>query len=110
MDYLSAMQSNDFMMGKMANGLAAKDDFYKPFANKKYRGNMNVTTIRTNKGRTIMLQHDVTSPNIYSRIYQITGTIVTAFKFPSPGKLSFECEDWVSPEEYEKFEDKYQPD
>ena len=35
---------------------------------------MNVTTIRTTKGRTIVLQHDVTSPRPYSRINLIAGT------------------------------------
>ncbi len=35
---------------------------------------MNVTTIRTAKGRTIMLQHDVSSPRPYSRLNTITGT------------------------------------
>ena len=35
---------------------------------------MNVTTIRTAKGRTIMLQHDVTSPRPYSRLNLIAGT------------------------------------
>ena len=35
---------------------------------------MNVTTIRTAAGRTIMLQHDVTSPRPYSRINLIAGT------------------------------------
>ena len=34
---------------------------------------MNVTTIRTAKGRTIMLQHDVTSPRPYSRINLVAG-------------------------------------
>ena len=35
---------------------------------------MNVTTIRTVAGRTIMLQHDVTSPRPYSRLNLIAGT------------------------------------
>ena len=35
---------------------------------------MNVTTIRTALGRTIMLQHDVTSPRPYSRHNLIAGT------------------------------------
>ena len=35
---------------------------------------MNVTTIRTAQGRTIMLQHDVTSPRPYSRLNLIAGT------------------------------------
>ena len=109
MDYLVAMQSNDFMMEKMANDLASKDDFYKPFANKKFRGNMNVTTIRTGKGRTIMLQHDVTSPNIYSRIYKISGTKGSALKYPSPGKLAFGDEDWLTADAYKKMEAQYEP-
>ena len=109
MDYLVAMQSNDFMMEKMANDLASKDDFYKPFANKKYRGNMNVTTIRTNKGRTIMLQHDVTSPNIYSRIYKISGTKGSALKYPEPGRIAFDDKDWLTEEAYKKLEEQYQP-
>jgi predicted dehydrogenase len=35
---------------------------------------MNITTIRTAHGRTIMLQHDVTSPRPYSRLNLIAGT------------------------------------
>ena len=35
---------------------------------------MNVTTIRTAQGRTIMLQHDVTTPRPYSRLNLISGT------------------------------------
>ncbi len=109
MDYLVSMSGNDFMMGAMAKELAAKDDFYKPYANKSYRGNMNTTTIRTNKGRTIMLQHDVTSPNVYSRIYKISGTKGSSLKYPLPGKLAIGHEDWVKAEEYKKLEEKYTP-
>lgn len=57
------------MMGDMAEKLAATDDSYKQFVGKPFNGNMNTTTIRTNKGKTIMLQHDVTSPRPYSRIH-----------------------------------------
>ncbi|MCY7422896.1 MAG: Gfo/Idh/MocA family oxidoreductase [Chitinophagaceae bacterium] len=109
MDYLVSMSGNDFMMGAMAKELAAKDDFYKPYANKSYRGNMNTTTIRTNKGRTIMLQHDVTSPNVYSRIYKISGTKGSSLKYPLPGKLAIGHEEWVKADEYKKLEEKYTP-
>jgi len=107
MDYLVAVSSNDFQMGAMAKELAAKDDFYKPYANKKYRGNMNTTTIRTNKGRTIMLQHDVTSPVVYSRIHKISGTKGSCLKYPLPGKIAFGHDDWVNEEEYKSLENKY---
>ena len=107
MDYLVAMSSNDFQMAAMAKELAGKDDFYKPYANKKFRGNMNTTTIRTNKGRTIMLQHDVTSPVVYSRIHKISGTKGSCLKYPLPGKIALGHEDWVNEEEYKNLESKY---
>ena len=37
-------------------------------------GDMSTTVIRTVKGRTIMVQHDVTSPRPYSRINLVSGT------------------------------------
>jgi predicted dehydrogenase len=107
MDYLVAVSSNDFQMGEMAKELASKDDFYKPYANKKFRGNMNVTTIKTNKGRTLMLQHDVTSPNVYSRIHKISGTKGSCLKYPQPGKIAFGHHDWVSEDEFKNLESKY---
>ena len=82
MDYLVAMSGNDFQMAAMANELASKDDFYKPYAGKTYRGNMNTTIIKTSKGRTIKLQHDVTSPNIYSRIHKVSGTKGSCLNIP----------------------------
>jgi hypothetical protein len=71
MDFLVSVMSRDFMMNNMAKELAATDPFFREFVDKPYRGNMTTTTILTNKGRTIMVQHDVTSPNPYSRIHKI---------------------------------------
>jgi predicted dehydrogenase len=45
-------------------------------------GDMNTTVIRTENGKTIMLQHDVTSPRPYSRIHLISGTKGFAEKYP----------------------------
>ena len=109
MDYLVAVSGKDFSMGAMAKELAAKDEFYKPYANKSFRGNMNTTTIRTNKGLTIMLQHDVSSPNVYSRIYKISGTKGSALKYPLEGKFAIGHEKWLTEDEYKQLEEKYQP-
>ena len=109
MDHLVAMSTNDFMMAPMAKELATKDDFYQPFSNKNYRGNMNTTIIRTSKGRTIMLQHDVTSPNVYSRIHKISGTKGSALKYPLPGKIAIGHEAWMTSEEFKATEEKYTP-
>lgn len=109
MDYLVSVSTNDFMMGDMAKELAAKDDAYKQFVGKPFNGNMNTTTIRTNKGKTIMLQHDVTSPRPYSRLHLLSGTKGTAQKYPLPGKISVSHEGWISEEEFKVLEKKYEP-
>lgn len=85
MDYLVSMSGNDFMMGPLAKELAPKDNFNKPFADKSFRGDMNTTTIRTSKGKTIMIQHDVSTPRPYSRIHLISGTIRNCSKISPAG-------------------------
>ncbi len=109
MNSLVSSSTADYLMAAKAKELAAKDDFYKPYANKSFRGNLNTTTIHTEKGRTIMLQHDVSSPNIYSRIYKISGTKGSALKYPEPGKLALGDKEWLSETQYKEMEDKYQP-
>ena len=109
MEYLTAMSSNDFQMAKRAQELAATDSFYKEFAGKKYRGNMNTTIIRTYKGRTIMVQHDVTSPRPYSRIHLIGGTKGMAQKWPEPARIAAGHE-WLSEEGMKKLEEQYTPE
>jgi predicted dehydrogenase len=109
LEYLVSMSGNDFSMGPNAKALAAKDDFFKPYADAKFRGNMNTTSIRTNKGRTIMIQHDVSSPNVYSRIHRITGTKGSALKYPLPGKIGGDDDKWFTEDEMKALEVKYQP-
>lgn len=108
MDYLVSVSSNDFQMGARAKELAAKNDLYKEFENAQFNGNMNTTTIRTNHGKTIMIQHDVTSPRPYSRIHLLSGTKGTALKYPSP-MISNSHEGWVSDAEFKALEEKYTP-
>jgi hypothetical protein len=109
MDYLVSMSSNDFMLEARAKQVAKTDPTFQEFANKTFRGNMNTTTIRTQKGKTIMLQHDVTSPRPYSRIHLVSGTKATALKYPLPGRIST-GHDWISETEMKALEEKYQPE
>lgn len=109
MDYLVSMSNNDFMMAPLAKELAAKDDFYKPYASKTFRGNMNTTTIRTVKGKTIMIQHDVSSPRPYSRLHTFSGTKGVAQKYPEPARIANSHERWLTAEELKEVEQKYQP-
>jgi len=108
MDFLVSVMSKDFLMNNTASKLATTDDFFHQFVDKPYRGDMTTTTISTNKGSTIMLQHDVTSPNVYSRIHKISGTIGAALKYPLPGKISI-GDRWVSDDELKTLEEKYAP-
>ncbi len=108
MDYLTSMSTNDFQMAKRAAELAAKDEFYKEFVTDDYRGNMNNTLIRTNKGKSILVQHDVTSDRPYSRMHVVCGTEGMAQKYPLPGKIS-KGHDWISDEELKALEEQYTP-
>ncbi len=108
MEYLTSMSSIDFQMGKKATELAAQDNFFKPFDTNSYRGNMNTTTVKTVNGRTIMIQHDVTSTRPYSRIHQITGTEGCARKYPEPEKIA-KGHSWFTEDEFKVLEEQYTP-
>jgi len=110
MEYLTSTQSADFQLGNTADSLAASDPFYREFSGKKYRGNMNITTIRTVKGKTIMVQHDVTSPRPYSRIHLISGTEGMAQKWPGPKEWVAKGHEWLGDEEIAALHEKYTPE
>jgi hypothetical protein len=48
-------------------------------------GQHTMTMIRTEKGKTIHIQHDVSSPRPYTRMYQVSGTKGFANKYPVEG-------------------------
>jgi len=69
-------------------GLTKYRDEQKPnggkHANEKYVcGDMNTSLVKTEMGRTIMIQHDVISPRPYSRINALSGTGATFFDYPA---------------------------
>ncbi len=108
MNHLVAMQSNDFMMADKARELAGTDSFFNEFVGKKYRGNMDTTLIKTEKGKTLMVQHDVTSPRPYSRIHLLSGTKGFAQKYPKEG-IAF-GHSFVKPEELKALYEQYTPE
>jgi predicted dehydrogenase len=108
-EFLVSVESKDFMMAAKAEELAATDDFFKPFVGYDYRGNMNTTMIKTTKGRTIMLQHDATSPSPHNLIHGIYGTKGAALFDPPPPRISTGNHKWATPEEFESIKKKYTP-
>ena len=91
-----ACQALDIHRGDKMNYLVSMDS--KPvsipaFLKKKHNeevtdfknGQHTMTMIRTEKGKTIHIQHDVASPRPYSRMYNIAATKGYASKYPTPG-------------------------
>jgi hypothetical protein len=71
-DYLVSMSSPE-------RGLTLYRDAHAPAGSPKHReryrtGDMNTSLVKTVKGRTIVLQHDVVSPRPYDRINLVSGT------------------------------------
>jgi len=82
MDYLTAMMSDDFTLKHRIEEKAKEDPFFEQFVGWDMRGNMDISLIKTNKGKTIVVQHDVSSPRPYSRIHMLSGTKAFAQKYP----------------------------
>jgi hypothetical protein len=109
MEYLNSMSTKDFQCGQMARELAAQDSFYSKYAQATYRGNMNTTVVKTNLGKTIMIQHDITSPRPYSRIHLVSGTKGVAQKWPEPPRIALGHE-WLDQAEMARLEEEYTPE
>ena len=108
MDYLTCMASDDFTMNVEAKKRAENDVFYRPYVDQPYRGNMNTTLVRTVKGRTIVIQHDVSSPRPYSRIHLLSGTKALAQKWPK-AHIAF-GHNAVSDEKVKELYEQYSPE
>lgn len=107
-DHLVSMSTNDFSLVLMAKDMASKDDFFNPYVGKKYRGNMNTTLIRTDLGKSLMVQHDVSTPRPYSRIHLVSGTKGIAQKWPGPERIAF-GHGWMKQDELNKMREQYTP-
>lgn len=57
-----------------------------------------------------MIQHDVTSPRPYSRIYLVSGTQGTAQKWPGPARVAKDHQGWLSAEKMKELEAMYTPE
>ena len=79
MDVLVSMQTNAF------RGQEIADIRYGEGAYEYANGDYTCTIIRTRKGKTILVEHAVTTPRPYNRMYQLCGTEGFANKYPNEG-------------------------
>jgi predicted dehydrogenase len=71
-DYLVSMSTPEMGLTKWREDHEPKDS---PKWQERYvTGDLNISLIKTAKGRTIRLEHDVSSPRPYSRINSVQGT------------------------------------
>ena len=100
-EYLTSTSTNQVGMSQYAINKFGTDS---PEAKQVYRmGDMNTTVVKTANGKTIMIQHDTTSPRPYSRIHLVSGTGGVARKWPDK-KIALEpnAHAWLKQEEFDK--------
>lgn len=108
MDFLVSVSTKDFMMSETAREMAEEDPVFEPFVGKDFRGNMNTSIIRTQQGRTIVLQHDVTSPRPGVRYDLISGT--KGIAQARPPRFAYDHDGWVSDEEFNELQNRFRPE
>lgn len=79
MNYLVSMDTKAVSIPAFIKEKTGKE--LKDFKN----GDHTMTMIKTEKGKTIQIQHDVATPRPYNRMYQLTGTRGFANKYPVEG-------------------------
>jgi hypothetical protein len=107
MEYLTSVSTNQTGMSLYAKNTFGEDS--PEFAQSYKLGDMNTTLVKTAKGKTIMIQHDTTSPRPYSRIHLISGTGGIAQKWPVQ-RLAFEphAHEWMQEEAMDRLLAEYE--
>ncbi len=72
---------------KSVNGKAYYEKNRGPLEKGFANGDQTTTMIRTEKGKTILIQHNVMTPRPYNRLYQLVGTKGFANKYPIQGYM-----------------------
>lgn len=80
LNYLVSMQTKTVSIPKFIKETTGKD-VSKNFQN----GDHTSTLIKTEKGKSILIEHNVATPRPYDRMYQLTGTEGFANKYPVEG-------------------------
>jgi len=105
-EYMVAMSSLEASLSEYAKTVEPDNEFYNHSEFK--HGDINNSLIKTSKGRSILLQHDVVSPRPYTRINALCGT--KAYHEGYPSKLCIEGKGhrWLNNDDYKEYWDKYQ--
>lgn len=107
-DYMVSVSSSEASLSAYVKANFADGDAKR--AEKYICGDMNTSIVKTQMGRTILLQHDVVNPRPYSRLNSISGTKGIFADYPpriflDAEKGASKKEDW---ETIDSFRDKYE--
>jgi hypothetical protein len=107
MEYLTSTSTNQVGMSLYARNKFGENS---PEFRQTYElGDMNTTMVRTAMGKTIMIQHDTTSPRPYSRIHMISGTAGIAQKWPAEQiALEPNAHEWLNEDDFNELIKKYE--
>lgn len=106
MEYLNSCSTDPMGLGMYGVEKYGADS---PEAKFKFKqGDMNTSLIRTARGRTIMLQHDTTTPRPYVRHNLVSGTKGAAGLFPLRVALEPKYQKWMEEEELQALFKQYQ--
>lgn len=109
-DYMVSVSSSEASLSAYVKANFADGD---PKRSEKYIcGDMNTSIIKTQKGRTILLQHDVVNPRPYSRLNSISGSKGIFSDYPAriflDGKKKADGSDDEDWQNFEAFREKYE--
>jgi hypothetical protein len=107
-DKIVSMSSLQASLDEYSKQIESTNEFYNRTGYK--HGDMNSSLIRTSKGRTILVQHDVVTPRPYNRINALAGT--QGYHEGYPSRLSLvnvdKGHEWLNEETYNQYKVKYQ--
>lgn len=106
MEYLTSMSTNQLGMSLWAKEYLKNDE--RITLSERYAlGDMNNTLIHTVKGKTILIQHNTTNPQPYSRIHLIQGTKGLAVKYPEE-KIAIQSHQFMKEEQQKVYLKKFE--
>jgi hypothetical protein len=104
-DYLVSMSSMQAGLDEYARAVEADNEFFGKTGFK--HGDMNNTLIKTANGRSILLQHDVTTARPYSRINMLAGTKAFHKGYPSKMSVNGKGHGFLSDADYKEYQERY---
>ena len=100
-DYLVSMSSLQAGMDEHSDTIEPDNDFYKKKGFK--HGDINNTIIKTHKGRSILVQHDVVTGRPYNRINMLAGTKAFHKGYPSKLAINGQGHGFISDDDYKTY-------